>query len=72
MLDLAPVPGVSPALNPRLLSGNPPGCFAEQQRIVAKVEELLRWCDQLEAHLTTARTTATHLLDATLRQLLAA
>ena len=34
--------------------------------------ELLHWCDQLEAHLTAARTSATHLLGATLRQLLAA
>ena len=33
---------------------------------MAKVEELMRWCDKLEAHLATAQTTATHLLDATL------
>jgi type I restriction enzyme S subunit len=44
--------------------------LAEQNRIVAKVDELMRWCDALEAHLTTARTAATHLLDASLRQLL--
>jgi type I restriction enzyme S subunit len=44
--------------------------LAEQQRIVAKVDELMRWCDALEARLTAAQTTATHLLDATLRQLL--
>jgi type I restriction enzyme S subunit len=42
---------------------------AEQQRIVAKVEELMRWCDQLETQLTAAQTAATHLLDATLRQI---
>jgi len=30
------------------------------------------WCDGLEAQLTAARTTGAHLLDATLRQLLAA
>ncbi len=46
--------------------------LAEQQRIVAKVDELLRWCDALEARLTAAQTTATHLLDATLHQILAA
>jgi type I restriction enzyme S subunit len=40
--------------------------LAEQQRIVAKVDELLRWCDALEARLSAAQTTATHLLDATL------
>ena len=42
----------------------------EQQRIVAKVDELMRWCDVLEARLTAAQTTATHLLDATLHQIL--
>jgi hypothetical protein len=38
--------------------------LAEQKRIVAKVEELVRWCDQLETHLATAETTGAHLLDA--------
>jgi alanyl-tRNA synthetase len=38
--------------------------------IVARVDELLRWCDALEARLTAAQTTATHLLDATLRTIL--
>jgi hypothetical protein len=33
------------------------------------VEELMRWCDQLETQLTAAQTAATHLLDATLRQI---
>jgi hypothetical protein len=42
--------------------------IAEQKRFVAKVEELMRWCDQLEAHLATARTTGAHLLDATLSE----
>jgi type I restriction enzyme S subunit len=50
-LEMAPVPV-------------PP--LAEQQRIVAKVDELMRSCDALEARLTAAQTTATHLLDATL------
>jgi type I restriction enzyme S subunit len=44
--------------------------FAEQKRIVAKVDELMRWCDALEARLTAAQTTAAHLLDATLRTIL--
>ncbi len=46
--------------------------LAEQQRIVAKVDELMCWCDALEARLTAAQTTAEHLLDATLHQILAA
>jgi type I restriction enzyme S subunit len=46
--------------------------LAEQHRIVAKVDELMRWCDALEARLTAAQTTAEHLLDATLHQILAA
>ena len=44
----------------------------EQHWIVAKVDELLRWCDALEARLTAARTTATRLLDATLQHILTA
>jgi len=57
-----------PNVNGEALSGLamalPP--LAEQQRIVAKVDELMRWCDELEAQLTAAQTTAAHLLDATL------
>ncbi|MHB8522107.1 MAG: restriction endonuclease subunit S [Limisphaerales bacterium] len=44
----------------------------EQRRIVAKVEELMRWCDDLESRLAAAQTAGTQLLDATLRQMLAA
>ena len=40
--------------------------LAEQQHILAKVDELMRWGYALGARLTAARTTATHLLDATL------
>ena len=40
--------------------------LAEQRRIVEKVGDLMRWCDALEARLSAAQTTATHLLDATL------
>jgi hypothetical protein len=43
----------------------------EQKRFVAKVDELMRWCDALESRLTAAQTTAEHLLDATLHQILA-
>jgi len=37
---------------------------------VAKSDELLRWCDGLEARLTAVQATAAHLLDATIHQIL--
>ena len=46
--------------------------LAEQLRIVAKVDELMRWCDALEARLAAAQTAASALLDATLHEILAA
>jgi len=46
--------------------------LAEQKRIVARVEELLRWCDTLEAQLHQTRTRGAHLLASTLHHLLAA
>ena len=45
--------------------------LAEQHRIVAKVDALMTLCDQLEASLTTARTTRSQLLEATLHAALA-
>ena len=45
---------------------------AEQKRIVARVEELLRQSDALEAQLRQTRTLGAHLLDSTLHHLLAA
>ena len=47
-----------------LVIGVPP--FAEQQRIVAKVDELMSVCDQLEIQLTVARTEGGRLLEAIL------
>ncbi len=44
----------------------------EQRWIVARVEELLRWCDTLEAQLHQTRTLGAHLLASTLHHLLAA
>jgi type I restriction enzyme S subunit len=45
--------------------------LAEQHRIVAKVDELMAVCDQLEAQLTTAQTDSRRLLEAVLHEALA-
>jgi type I restriction enzyme S subunit len=42
--------------------------LAEQHRIVAKVDQLMGLCDQLEAQLTTSRTDSRRLLEAVLQQ----
>jgi type I restriction enzyme S subunit len=44
--------------------------LAEQHRIVAKVDELMALCDQLEASLTTAQTEASRLLESVLHNAL--
>jgi type I restriction enzyme S subunit len=44
--------------------------LAEQQRIVAKVDQLMALCDQLEAQLTTAEADSRRLLEAVLRDAL--
>ncbi len=44
--------------------------LAEQSRIVAKVDELMSLCDELEAHLTTAQSVSRHLLEALLHEAL--
>lgn len=45
--------------------------LAEQHRIVAKVDELMALCDQLEAQLNTTQTESRRLLDAVLHEALA-
>ena len=45
--------------------------LAEQNRIVAKVDELMALCDQLEAQLTTTQTDSRRLLEAVLESALA-
>jgi type I restriction enzyme S subunit len=45
--------------------------LAEQHRIVAKVDELMALCDQLEAQLTTTQTDSRRLLEAVLEAALA-
>ena len=52
-----------------LVVGLPP--LAEQHRIVAKVDELMLLCDQVEAQLTTAQTEKRRLLEAVLHEALA-
>lgn len=45
--------------------------LAEQHRIVAKVDELMALCDQLETQLTTTTADSRRLLEAVLRDALA-
>ena len=44
--------------------------LAEQHHVVAKVDELMALCDQMEAQLTTTETDSRRLLDALLREAL--
>jgi type I restriction enzyme S subunit len=44
--------------------------LAEQQRIVAKVNELMALCDELEKHITSTATTRVQLLEASLQETL--
>jgi len=44
--------------------------LAEQHRIVAKVDELMALCDQLEAQLTTTEADSRRLLEAVLHETL--
>ncbi|HYM75652.1 MAG TPA: restriction endonuclease subunit S [Candidatus Dormibacteraeota bacterium] len=46
--------------------------LAEQQRILAKVDELIALCDRLEVQLTTTQAESSHLLEAVLQDALAA
>lgn len=59
-------------LNQSILLGFPFGLppLAEQHRIVAKVDELMALCDQLEANLTTTETDSRRLLEAVLHDTL--
>lgn len=52
-----------------IIIGMPP--LAEQQRIVAKVNELMALCDELEAQLATTNTTRHQLFEATLSEAIA-
>ncbi|MEO5716642.1 MAG: restriction endonuclease subunit S [Luteolibacter sp.] len=59
--------GIRKPLLEAFVVGVPP--LAEQRRIVAKVDELMALVDALETQLATARTSATHLLEAVVAEL---
>ena len=62
------VPALQQGVLERIPVGLPP--LAEQHRIVAKVDELMALCDQLEAILTDTAATRRRLLDALLAEAL--
>jgi type I restriction enzyme S subunit len=62
------VKGIKAAKLKRIRVPVPP--LAEQHRIVAKVDELMALCDQLEAQLTTAQTESRRLLESVLHHAL--
>jgi type I restriction enzyme S subunit len=62
------LPGVNVGDFRRMPLPVPP--LAEQRRIVAKVEELMALCDQLESQLTIAQTEIRRLLEAVLHEAL--
>ena len=63
------IPGISREDVEQFVFPLPP--LAEQHRIVAKVDELMALCDQMEAQLTTAQTESRRLLEALLHDALA-
>jgi type I restriction enzyme S subunit len=63
------IPGISREDVDRFVFSLPP--LAEQHRIVAKVDELMAFCDGLESKLKTTQTEARRLLEAVLHQALA-
>jgi type I restriction enzyme S subunit len=63
------IPGISREDVDRFVFSLPP--LAEQQRIVAKVDELMALCDGLESRLNTTQTEARRLLEAVLHEALA-
>ena len=65
--------GAAPRVNMSVVRGYPIPLppLAEQHRIVAKVDDLMALCDQLEAQLTATQTDSRRLLDAVLHEALA-
>ncbi len=65
--------GSMPKINQAVVSATPIPLppLAEQKRIVAKVEALMKLCDDLEAKLKTKEATASRLVEAVVRELVA-
>jgi type I restriction enzyme S subunit len=62
------IPGIAREDVDEFVIAMPP--LAEQNRIVAKVDELMALCDKLETQLTTTETDSRHLLEAVLSKAL--
>jgi type I restriction enzyme S subunit len=73
VLEQVPYPMKRPTLNVGFIEQTPISLppFAEQRRIVAKVDELMVLCDRLKASLATGDDTRRRLLDALLALALA-
>ena len=63
--------GSMPKINQAVVINTPISLppLAEQKRIVAKVDELMTLCDQLEAHITQTQTLNAHLMDSLIHRM---
>lgn len=66
--------GSMPKINQAVVKNTPISLpsLSEQKHIVAKVDELMALCDQLEAHITQTRTLNTYLMDSLIHRMTSA